>query len=700
MSSKVRQTIILIIIFCISNSLNAQSKIEEIIEKRVEALIDQTEETIDLESIIQNLYSIYENPINLNGNRLSELLENNLISEFQFFKINQHLESYGSFLEIEELLIIEGFNEQKIDDLRAFITVIQPSQQLIKKVSLKRLKQNFLLDFIHPLQKSQGYQKISESEFQNSPNSVYLGEVFKLKGRYKIENRKIQSGLIFEKDQGEILFNNPYNKVSQNFLDRNPSRLDYFSAHLMIKDIGLIKKFIVGDYQLQFGQALGLWSNMGFGKSSDVNNVKKFANGIKANTSSNENHFFRGLASTIEFKNWNLSFFYSSKNRDANLIYNALENSTHISSIQNTGLHRTVNELNDKNSLNEKISGFNITYRFKSLKLGSTFYTQLYNLPIYPALQIQNEFKFRGKENNIISFDYHAMFNRIELFGEVARSKNKSIAILSGLNYYFSSLINMSLIYRDYSKDFQNSYSEAFSEASNAVNEKGIYIGLNLSISPKIKISMYSDNFVFPWVKSQQYSPNHGSEQLFQIDYTFQPILKLYIRYKQQKKTKSSKTESNWFKVNQIENKKSLRLHLSLQINEKIKLQNRIEFRSYKLGTNSLDQASLVFQDFQYTSIRWPLKLNIRYVSFNSDSFQSRIYTYENDLIYNFSIPSFNNIGNRIYFLISYKLSDQIGIRFKYARTSYKSASSIGSGKDQINGNKKSEIKFQLKLKL
>lgn len=326
MSSKVRQTIILIIIFCISNSLNAQSKIEEIIEKRVEALIDQTEETIDLESIIQNLYSIYENPINLNGNRLSELLENNLISEFQFFKINQHLESYGSFLEIEELLIIEGFNEQKIDDLRAFITVIQPSQQLIKKVSLKRLKQNFLLDFIHPLQKSQGYQKISESEFQNSPNSVYLGEVFKLKGRYKIENRKIQSGLIFEKDQGEIFFNNPYKKVSQNFLDRNPSRLDYFSAHLMIKDIGLIKKFIVGDYQLQFGQALGLWSNMGFGKSSDVNNVKKFANGIKANTSSNENHFFRGLASTIEFKNWNLSFFYSSKNRDANLIYNALEN--------------------------------------------------------------------------------------------------------------------------------------------------------------------------------------------------------------------------------------------------------------------------------------------------------------------------------------------------------------------------------------
>lgn len=701
MGSKMwRKPLLIAIILWLSTSLYAQTVVETIIEKRIESLIDQTENAIDVEAIIQNLYTIYENPININGDRLSILLENYLITEYQYFKINEYREIFGSFSEIEELRIIEGFNDQIINNLRPFITLQHSTEANITKFHLKRLRQHFLFDYFHPFQKSKAYQRISEDEFKASPNSVYPGEPFRLKGRYKIENQHLKSGFIFEKDPGEVLFNNAYKEIYYDFLNRNISKLDYLSAHLMLKDLGFIKKLIIGDYQLQFGQGLGLWSNMGFGKSSDVNNIKKYASGVKANTSSNENHFFRGFASTVQIRNWNLSLFYSTKNRDANLIQDSNnEDSVYISSIQNTGLHRTINELNDKQSLNERISGFNISYRFNIIKFGTTFYTLNYNLPIYPTNQIQNNFKFRGNSNRVISIDYQAMFNKTELFGEIARSKNKKIAVLSGLNHYFNSLLSLSIIYRNYSKEFQNPYAEAFSESSDVSNEKGIYVGIKLWLSSNLKLSMYTDHFSFPWLRSQQYSSNHGSEQLLQIDYVFGSKLNAYLRYKQQQKLKSLRSEDQWFKSNNTEYKKSIRLHLSYQINEQLKLQSRIEWSHYKLGSQEAELGSLIFQDLQYSFNRWPLKLTIRYASFNTDSYQARIYTYENDLLYHFSIPSFADIGNRFYILAGYKLLKNVDVRIKYGVTVYKNRTNIGSGKDQIEGSKKSELKFQLKLK-
>jgi hypothetical protein len=95
-----------------------------------------------------------------------------------------------------------------------------------------------------------------------------------------------------------------------------------------------------------------------------------------------------------------------------------------------------------------------------------------------------------------------------------------------------------------------------------------------------------------------------------------------------------------------------------------------------------------------------PLNFTARIAWFNTESYNSRIYAYENDLLYMFSIPAYFGRGFRTYLNLKYKISKNIEAWFKLANTTLNNAESIGSGYSEISGNKKTEVKFQLRLKI
>ena len=98
-------------------------------------------------------------------------------------------------------------------------------------------------------------------------------------------------------------------------------------------------------------------SGMSFGKSSEVINIQKSGNLIKAHTAAAENLFFRGSAIQIEpIKDLDVIAFISSHKVDAN-ITDTLENEEiAFSSIQGTGMHRTESELLDKNVILQNLA--------------------------------------------------------------------------------------------------------------------------------------------------------------------------------------------------------------------------------------------------------------------------------------------------------------------------------------------------------
>ena len=105
-----------------------------------------------------------------------------------------------------------------------------------------------------------------------------------------------------------------------------------------------------------------------------------------------------------------------------------------------------------------------------------------------------------------------------------------------------------------------------------------------------------------------------------------------------------------------------------------------------------------IFQDIQYHPMASCVSFNLRYVLFDTDSYNSRIYAYENDVLYGYSIPAYYYKGSRIIFNTRIRLTKSIDLWLRYAATFYENINVIGSGTEEIDGKRRSEIKVQVRV--
>ena len=86
------------------------------------------------------------------------------------------------------------------------------------------------------------------------------------------------------------------------------------------------------------------------------------------------------------------------------------------------------------------------------------------------------------------------------------------------------------------------------------------------------------------------------------------------------------------------------------------------------------------------------------YAVFETDSYDSRIYAYENDVLYGYSIPALYYKATRFYINLHRKLGRNADCWLKYGVSSYRDRDELGTGYEAIDGNKRSEIKAQLRV--
>jgi hypothetical protein len=106
----------------------------------------------------------------------------------------------------------------------------------------------------------------------------------------------------------------------------------------------------------------------------------------------------------------------------------------------------------------------------------------------------------------------------------------------------------------------------------------------------------------------------------------------------------------------------------------------------------------MLYQDLQYSFDGFPLELDFRYAIFNTDSYKTRIYAYEHDLLYAFSIPAYYSKGFRTYLTAHYNKKN-FDVWFKISRFFFADKQEIGSGNQLIQGNQKTNVKLQMMFK-
>jgi hypothetical protein len=144
--------------------------------------------------------------------------------------------------------------------------------------------------------------------------------------------------------------------------------------------------------------------------------------------------------------------------------------------------------------------------------------------------------------------------------------------------------------------------------------------------------------------------------------------------------------------------KQNYRIEISYSINDRFSLRNRAEMVRYQKGNSTYELGFLNYQDIIYKPLSSRLSGNIRFGIFDTESFNSRIYAYENDVLYSYSVPAYQGKGVRFYVNGRYTFFRGFDLWLRYSLTSYYDQKSVGSGYDQIDGNKRSDVRLQIRF--
>ncbi len=110
----------------------------------------------------------------------------------------------------------------------------------------------------------------------------------------------------------------------------------------------------------------------------------------------------------------------------------------------------------------------------------------------------------------------------------------------------------------------------------------------------------------------------------------------------------------------------------------------------YKVTQPGRNTGMLLLQDFNFRFRKVPVSIWFRYCIFKTDNWDSRIYTYENDLLYNFSIPALSGEGSRSYIMIAWEAVRFADVRIKYAFT--------GLMQNRNYASETKELKVQIRM--
>ena len=653
-----------------------------VVEQQLENLTEATEdaETED-DSYLQRLQAFTRDPLNLNYADEGQLEELKILSPIQITNFLLYRKLLGPLLNVYELQAVPGWDIPAIRRILPFVTVSSKEELLTSLSDRLRDGDHILLGRVSQvMEKAKGYLLDS-----SSAKNFYPGSRSKILLRYKYQFKNLlQYGITAEKDAGE-----------QFFRGAQKSGFDFYSAHFFVRNIGIIKSLALGDFSVNLGQGLTQWQSLAFKKSSDITNIKRQADVLRPYNSANEILFNRGAGITLQKKNWEATTFVSYRKLDANVVSDTLSNEDFISSLQTSGYHRTKSENEDRHIQGQLSFGGNVALNKERLHIGANAVHYHFERNISRASLLYNKYSLRGKTAGNYSVDYSYTFQNFHFFGEAATDEDLDKAFVNGLLISPDAHINLSFLYRNISRGYQSLYTNAFTESTFPSNESGFYSGISITPINGIRIDAYADFYHFPWLRFRTDAPTSGSEYMIQSTYTPNKQVECYIRYRTEKKPINFNPDELPLNPVLARPRQDLRSQIRYKINRQFTFRSRVEVLWFDKRGEASENGYLMFTDFIYKPMLGRFSGNLRLQYFETDGYNSRLYAYENDVLYSYAIPVFYDKGFRWYVNMAYDVTRQLTFWLKVAQTRYPEKYGIGSGLDFIDNNKRSEVKLQ-----
>ena len=622
------------------------------------------------EELYDNLLDLQRNGININTATRQELESLPFLSEKQVMDILEYIHFHGALKSINELMSIESIDYSTRQLLQEFLYAGDKPKKGFP--SLRNIA-TFGKSELSLYSKIPTYQRVGDAS-----NGDYLGYPYKFWARYSFSYAKnVRIGIVASQDAGEPFFS-----------QSNKYGFDQYSGFIQLNGLGPMESLIVGRYSIAAGMGLVMNNSFSLGKTAMLQDLGRQRNALRPHTSASENGYMQGAAATIRLSDAiRITPFFSYRKTDATLNIDGS-----ISSLIYTGYHRTISELNKKNNTTLMAGGMNARWNHKDFSLGATAVFTHFNRPLNPNKSaVYKQIYPEGSNFFNASLNYSWLHYPFSVNGETAINANGAIATLNTLGWHLSQYVEVMGIYRFYSFRYNSLYANAFSEGGKTQNESGLYLGMRWQPKYGIDIQAYTDLAYFAWPRYGVSQSSYASDNVVSASYKTGNWL-LSGKYRLHLRQKDS----------------NLGYVLSWQTEHRLRIgaewtgggwtsRSQLDFTSVSSTSesSSLSQGFMITENIGYDIGKWQIFAGGKY--FNTDGYDSRLYSYERAMPHTFSFPAYYGHGIRYSLTAVWSPSPTLQFNAKAGITNYFDRSTISSGQQQINASSACDIEVGMR---
>ena len=664
-----RKLLLVFLIFCMG-TVCARAQNERSWEEWLGTMSDVDDAESDrLELTYEELSELENHKIDLNRCTRDELLQLPFLSAQQVMDFIEYRDRHGRIETMVELYMIRSMEKSTIDLLSHFATIYP---EVVKDTlpSLKNLirygRHEFLATFKAPFYNRRGDE------------NGYLGYKYKHWLRYTFTSgQHVKLGLVASQDAGE-----PF------FTGQNKAGYDYYSFYLMLQKWGCVRRMVVGRYRLKFGMGLVINNSFGLGKINTLATLGRSTNNIMPHSSRSEANYLQGAAVCFRLSDrFSLTAFASLRKVDATLN----RNSSTVATLLRTGYHRTKSEMERRRNTSESLFGANLNFFRNGWHAGITGLYTAFNRELLPSTtQLYRRWYPRGSRFWNASIDYGYVSGRLSLSGETATGNCQQVATINTVSYQLTSTLTLVALQRYYPYQYYSLFSRSFAEGGAVQDESGVYLGGDWLIGRFMKLMFYTDYAWFAWPKYRISESSGSWDNMAQLSWQ-KELWSWAFRYR----IRARKRDIAGKRGTTSYTEQRMRSTVTYS-NNRWNLQTQADVALCQFTHNSF--GVMLTENAGYSCQRFRVNVTAGY--FHTDDYNSRLYTYERSVLYNFSFPSFYGHGMRLALNTRADFTSHLMLIGKLGMTKYFDRKVIGSGLQRINSSSMTDLEVQLRVKL
>lgn len=631
---------------------------------------------IDVELLTDRLADAYDMPIDWNRAtelRLDELL---FLSDELVESLLYYADVYGPVHSIHELAMVPGIEPPMLRILPDILTVVEPSDSVKWSDAFRYQshRASVRTDFL--AEQRAGFRR---------PDPAYPGVGMRMLAQYKYAaGDNFRAAVSLESDPGEPWF------------AKGGTGFDLYRFYAQAGNMPHTDRVVVGSYNASFGQGLLFGSRSYGSRAQTMLSGRTLQSGVAGYAGVSEAPSLFGTAAAASFVltktvRLEVTALYSYSMLDADTSGGTWH------SVLTSGYHRTSLELSRKHTLGLHTVGADVSVGARSFNVGLTFYGGFFSLPSVN----EDALSFQGCRQIGASAHYMVHGHGVRFSGETAVQHTGAVATVNSLHISTTTSMIVMLNHRYISPRYHSFWADAPMVATEF--EHGGSVALKVPLAQSTSLMALADVFLPLRATTVTSTSDIGYELSAEVISMPRETLNVKARLRYRVRPRWYRPDGAHLALPSTERVALMQFAANYGVSKQVAMTTGLQANLAHKLPDDADRPAFgvhLYQDVTYLPTSFPFSLRSR-VSFNySPEWANRFYLYEPDVSASGYSPALYGVSFRWYLMAKYTFPFGLSLSARVAQSVYFDRDHISSGRDQIDGNHRTDFNICLAYRI